>query len=329
MNYKTSKVFKSLCLILATSIFFLDIAWAIDVRQKLVEDQIAIAALSEGRLSGNPNLPESNTRFERIAQSTVDNQNDILELQQNIFSLTTDNGDLIEYVGDTINRITRADGTTLTNLSFDVNTGEVVGADLELFDGSVQIFSGGEQLAYRTPDGTILHYKEGKVERSVAIDNTETLYSYTYAEDGALLTTTLENDKLRTIYDANNRIISRYSFTNKSTAFYVDNVLSQIQDANGNILVFNATEANGLLDINLSHYQSADNTLYAYGSNTIATERIFSSNGSEITEPLFTYYENGRLKTQFIPATGATLEYSDQDFNDTGQGRLVNKGVKS
>ncbi|MFT7636880.1 MAG: subtilisin family serine protease [Candidatus Omnitrophota bacterium] len=72
-------------------------------------------------------------------------------------------------------------------------------------------------------------------------------------------------------------------------------------------------------------FPNGNYTVYTYVGNTdvIETERTYDADGNEILVPQFTYYPNGRVKTEFDPATGILLEYYDEDYAGSDQGRIL------
>ena len=112
------------------------------------------------------NLISAQTR----AQSVINQRQGIQDLQGANFSLTTQNGDILEYVGDTLSRVQRPDGTTLNHIQLGAD-GSITSADLALSDGSIQIFQNGRALAVQTPDGVQVFYNEnGRIDHTVSRD---------------------------------------------------------------------------------------------------------------------------------------------------------------
>ncbi len=131
-----------------------------------------------------------------------------------------------------------------------------------------------------------------------------------------LFVETLVDDSLRlrtetTYYDVSQRVQSYFS----SATGIFDEFADEDFDGTGQGRLSKRTFSNG------------NYTLYTYIGNTneIDTERRYDSDGNEIIAPQFTYYANGRVKTEFDPATGIKLEYYDEDFAGSGKGRVLRR----
>ena len=88
-----------------------------------------------------------------VNQSVIDQKNALQDLESLNFSVTTQNGDVLQYADDKLSQIQRPDGTVLKNITLDAQ-GAIQNADLKLSDGSLQIFQNGQVIGYETPDGT-------------------------------------------------------------------------------------------------------------------------------------------------------------------------------
>src|SRR4051812_1474821 len=105
---------------LVLSILYSQLLWAADVRQMILEAKVMFED-DDMRRAG---LAAASTP---VAQA-VEHQQDLQDLQENNnFSLTTANGDILEYVGQTLKQIKRTDGSILKNVQLDAE-GNIVAA---------------------------------------------------------------------------------------------------------------------------------------------------------------------------------------------------------
>gem|GEM_PF-1704550 len=175
-------------------------------------------------------------------QSAVDRQN-LLEAMSgpvttnttsnstNTFSLTTQNGDILKYVGDTLSQVKRPDGTLLNITDF--SNGIIQGANLEFTDGSLQLFQNGKIKNYTTPDGTLVEYdpSTGEITQTTK-DNVIT----TYTKVGEDLV--LENPSFKTTYDSNHKLKQVEDKTKHTTTLYTNGLLETIIKQNGTQILF-------------------------------------------------------------------------------------------
>src|SRR3989338_8183195 len=169
---------KSVALALVISFSYTQLLWAIDVRQMLLDAKASFDLEDQTRASGTSSTDLEAAQTQQ--QTVIDQQNALQDLQNMNFSLTTQNGDILKYVGDTLNEITRPDGTTLNNIQLDAN-GNIIDADLKLSDGSIQVYQNGKVIGYLRPDGTSVDYNitTGRVDKTETKDHAVSTYLYT------------------------------------------------------------------------------------------------------------------------------------------------------
>src|SRR3989338_2191668 len=109
---------KPVSLVLVFTFSYTQLLWAADVRQMLL-DAKASFDLEDTRRSGMDG--ETLTSAQAPQEAVVDQQNALQDLQNMNFSLTTQNGDILNYIGNTLDQVTRPDGTTLNNIQLDAN----------------------------------------------------------------------------------------------------------------------------------------------------------------------------------------------------------------
>src|SRR3989338_2314378 len=112
---KKSSFLKLISWVLVFSFSTTQLLCAADVRQMLLDAKMAFleedlrrSMTSEELLS--PQSPQ---------ESLIDQQNTLQDLEGLNFSLTTQNGDILKYVGDKLSQVKRPDGTLLNNIQLD------------------------------------------------------------------------------------------------------------------------------------------------------------------------------------------------------------------
>ena len=92
------------------------VLWAADPRVLLEEAKNSFNELEGSSLPPAGVSSQTLVANEETVQSAVDQQNALQDLQNLGFSLTTPNGDILQYVNGALSKVTRADGTVLRNL---------------------------------------------------------------------------------------------------------------------------------------------------------------------------------------------------------------------
>jgi len=239
---------KPIAAVLIFTFSYSQLLYAADVRQMLLDAKAYFQEEDTRRLDGGMSPSELETAQSQ-AQSEIQTQEALQDLQETNFSLTTQNGDILQYVGNTLKRIQRPDGTVLSNIELDAD-GNVQGADLKLEDGSIQVFRNGEVLAYETPDGTQVFYEQGKIQKTISKEGLET--TYTYLADQ----TVLENTQVKAIYDSNAKLVSILQKETGALTEFQEGILSRITKADGTQTLFQQV-AYGQ-DIKLVFHQAID-----------------------------------------------------------------------
>ena len=230
------------------------VLWAADVRQMIEEAKLAFQLFDDSRRPSSS--AEALAAAQTLQQSKVDSQNALADLMDSQFSLTTQNGDVLSYVGDRLTHVTRADGTELTHITLDA-AGNITGADLRLSDGSIQVYQNGQVIGYETPDGTKVFYEAGRITRTLSRAGLETVYIYEADSAGAVSSIILENTAARTVYSADGVIQSSLSKTDFQTTFFHEGRVSSILLSSGFTLVFNETTVGEAIEVSFSHVEDA------------------------------------------------------------------------
>ncbi|MCG3177196.1 MAG: hypothetical protein MOGMAGMI_02164 [Candidatus Omnitrophica bacterium] len=179
LEYRIKKLLiKPVSLVLIFTFSYSQLVWALDVRQMLLE---AKASFEEDELRRSAVSPRRLEETQAAQQAEIDQQQALQELMS--FKLTTRNGDILNYVGQTLKEVERPDGTRLKNITLD-GQGRITGADLSLADGSVQILQGGEVVGYRLPNGTSVEYTAGTGKISKVLSPEGVISTYAYSDDG-------------------------------------------------------------------------------------------------------------------------------------------------
>ncbi|UCD55693.1 MAG: hypothetical protein JSV93_02590, partial [Candidatus Omnitrophota bacterium] len=158
-----------------------------------------------------------------------------------VFSFVTEDGDIIHYADNEIDYIEKKDGTIFWNVVLDENN-NLLDADIEYTDGTMQIVRQGKVTKMTLPDGTIYNYNsEELVESIVYPDETSVAYSYLKDEEGNILETILTDSEKITYYDSEERL-KKVEFNSGKIIEYNNGVLSKVTDEDGKIYIYEETE---------------------------------------------------------------------------------------
>ncbi len=239
MKKRFSVRFKAIALTVALSVFWMDVVWALDPRQKLLDDAKKFLELQAGAPS-----PSSEQQQTLISQNeaVIDSQTALQDLEaQNSqtasqaapapeMTLKTSAGDLLTLQDGAITGITRADGTILTGLQFDAD-GKIVDANLRLNDGTIQVIQGGAAIAASLPDGTQIFYNSaGRAEKAILPSGKEIVYTYLLDASGAVTQTTAASSDSVSKYDAQNRLIET-AYASGKKVVYTAGRLDRIEES--------------------------------------------------------------------------------------------------
>ena len=237
---------------------YTQILYAADVRQMLLdakrsfeeEDHRRGAADLEGAQDSHESLVDEQNTLHALSES-----NTVSDPTSNTgFSLTTQNGDILKYVGDRLSQVQRPDGTFLNNITLDEN-GSILDADLRLSDGSIQVFQDGQVLGTTNPDGTQVEYdlETGRVKKTTSREGVVTDYSYTLDVEGNVIETILETDKVKSTYDAQGKVKSTFSKADESTTYFDNGLFQKVIQKDGSVLNFTNTPLEDDLKITFDH----------------------------------------------------------------------------
>ena len=214
--------------------------YAADVRQMILDAKAFFDQEAANRPGGSSSLsPQDLTAAQTQAAAVVTQQQTLQDLSNTNFSLTTQNGDVLKYVGSKLNEVTRPDGSELHNITTDLN-GNITNADLKLSDGSVQIYQNGQVLGYQTPDGTQVIYSNGTIQKTIDKNGIETLYSYGKDAQGNN-ETVLDNPSYTTKYDQNGKIKESTRKSDNQKSVYSNGKIQKITKSDGSQELFTWT----------------------------------------------------------------------------------------
>lgn len=298
MKSRYSSRLRVIAATLVASFSIMDFAWAIDLRTKLQEDQLAWELLSQGRkydsTQSNSAL-DNTTQFESMAAGEIASQNDLANLESlNQFTLTTQNDDLIQYIGNTVQKITRPDGTVLTNI--ELNSDQTIKrADLRLGDGSFQVYENGQVVQYSRPDGTVLRYQNGVLISETSADGSfETLYSI----DDSSGNTIADNPETTIVFDADGKLISIYKKSDETLVEFEAGFLSKVTTPTTSV-EYSRAQIDGKTVVKV---QSS-------GGQT-SSDQVLDESGNE-------YYFDGNDIVAIKTSDGVTLK--DLEWGDEGE----------
>lgn len=242
------------------------IGYAADVRQMLLDAKLSFQEEDTRRgdgLSGDTLQTSSSPE-----QMEIERQEALQELQAMNFSLTTKNGDILKYVGDTLSEVKRPDGALLKNIQLDAE-GNIAAADLKLADGSIQIYQNGRVIGYETPDGSQVIYENGDIQKVISKDGVETLYTYLRDAQGAVIQTTLESPTHRTIYDASGKLKEVLRKSDGRLSFYASGMLEKIRYADTSEFSFLTESVEANFRVTLSSVKDAQGRLFHYSGTDV------------------------------------------------------------
>ncbi len=251
---------KSISVILVFTFSFSNILYAADVRQMLLDAKAAFE-FEDQRRGGSGQTADQLAKSLAYSESVVGQLNDIADLEKMNFSLTTQNGDVLRYVGDKLGSVVRPDGTLLQNITLGQD-GSIQSADLRLSDGSIQVFENGQIIGYRTPEGTQVFYENGLIQKTISREGIETLYSYGRDESGNIIETVLENSTSTTIYGANGNLKEVIQKADGRHIQYTDGILCSITNPDNSKILFQSEILNGQTKVIFKSYTDAFGVVY-------------------------------------------------------------------
>ncbi|NQU94837.1 MAG: hypothetical protein HQ549_01220, partial [Candidatus Omnitrophica bacterium] len=200
--------------------------------------------------------------------------------EDTVFSITTQDGDIIYYRDNAIERVEKADGTIIRDIVLD-DAGQLLDAIIEYTDGTIQILEAGKVTRIITPDETIFNYctegvYEGLIASVVYSDGTVVTYSYTLdAEDNVLETVLTDAEK--TCYYDSEGLLKKVEFNTGKTIEYTGGVLSSATDENGIRYIYEEVEeiqeGNTVYVVKLKEIMdNQGNTFYLEGNKVICSD---------------------------------------------------------
>ena len=308
---------KSVSLLIIAGFSYSQFAWAEDPRQMLLDAKKAFDEMVGSPRPSTGTSASQLTASQTTAQNVVTQQNALQDLQNLNFNLTTQNGDILTYVGNTLNQAKRPDGTTLINILTDAS-GNISSADLRLSDGSVQVYQNGQVIGTQTPDGSQVIYSGGQIQKVISKDGTQTLYSYVKDTGGHVIQTILDSPATQAKYDANGKLTQVLQKTTGNTTYYTNGVLNKITLTGGGELRFSGSASGSDLVVALSQYvDSLGNKLQfqngAVSGVTLADNTLLTnlSWNADNTIKTFKYTDSLNNQVSYDSSAGYQIKMSD------------------
>jgi len=267
-----------------------------------------------------------------------------------IFSVTTQEGDIIYYENSSIKRIEKVDGIVFSDLLIDEDTGDLIDAKIEYPDGTIQLVEAGKVRNITKPDGTIYNYEtkedltgyigEGSDEELVAsvvypnlddpsIEGTEVIYSYLLDVDGKVLETTLTDPEKTTRYNSSGRL-ERVEFNNinpenKKIIEYNDGMLEKVTDEDRKVYIYTKTQvetATGMeYVVRLGEIIDAEGNRFLLEDNNIV--EIEPAAGMIDIFPLHSYYGAQFLESEsYMDNPQATINFNFKNNLNPSRGMV-------
>ena len=306
---------KPISLILVFTFSYTQILWAADVRQMLLN---AKASFEDDTRRGGTMSATDLGSAQTSQQAAVAQQAALQDLQNMNFSLTTKNGDILKYVGDTLSRVTRPDGTQLKIIQVDAS-GNIVSADLKLSDGSIQIFQNGQVIGYGTPDGSTVVYSGGQIQKVTSKAGVDTLYTYNNKDaNGNLIETVLDNPSYTTKYDANNKLKEVYEKATGSRTTYSNGIIQKTVKLDGSQILYNSLiQSNGDMLVtprgssSASTYTDAQGNIFTFTSGNVSNIKL--TDGSTLDS--ITWDANAKIDSANLTQTdGSKYIYQNKQL---------------
>ncbi|MFH1593779.1 MAG: LamG-like jellyroll fold domain-containing protein, partial [Candidatus Omnitrophota bacterium] len=219
-----------------------------------------------------------------------------------ILSVTTEAGDIIYYLNNKIHKIEMADGTIFRNIRLDEES-NLLDAEMEYPDGTIQVVSNGKVIRITKPDGTILNYNADELISSIVYPDAATVM-YTYIRDagGNILEIILTDAEKVSHYTSNGKL-KKVVFNTGKIIEYDDGILSRVTEEDGTVYIYERSEVtvDGQAEyvVTLKEILSCGMRYIIENNNIVAIEL---PDGALIEE--FRFNDDGKLRE-------ARIEYAD------------------
>ena len=259
---KQKPFLKAIASILALTFSWSQILWAADVRQMILDAKEMFAEEDARKAQGSSaGVLTSNESKQQAVVEQKQALQDLEERQNPQFSLTTQNGDILDYVGEKLSQVKRPDGTVLKNITTDA-AGMIQNADLKLSDGSIQVFQDGKVIGYQTPEGSQVIYRDGQIQKVIAKDGAVTLYSYRLDQNNNIITTTLDSADTTTLYDSQGKLKEIIQKNSGEHLFYTGGILQSITNPDNSQILFKSKTLNDQIEVTFKSTLDGGGSLY-------------------------------------------------------------------
>lgn len=227
--------------------------------------------LYEQARRGGPEAAVSEENLESYSVSTQEeNASEIQDLQSNgqgILTITTQNGDIIKYVGNNIYSIITKDGISLTDIVIDQD-GNLINADFNFADYSLCQIVDGKTGKIITPDGTQYFYTpDSLVEYAILPDGKRIDYAYIKDSDSNIIATEIEDGESKIVYDANNRIETLIDKTKNKKVEYNDGIIDYVEFSDSSRLYYKKTNGSDSISVQADYILDSSGNKYVLDDN--------------------------------------------------------------
>jgi len=249
------------------------------------------------------------------------------------FSLTTQNGDLLQYVGGALSGAKLLDGTSVNRIQLDA-AGVLKDAVARLSDGSIQVFQNGQVLVNQKPDGSQVFYSNGEVQKIVTKEGITESFTYTKDSQGTIVEIQIESDEFLVAYDNQGRMKSLLNKINQVRKEYINGMLAKIIFPDANPVVYSQTlQSDGWLVTapsdslsRVEYVQLKFSTAVPEGGDaqSFALKEAQDKTGNHF------FFEKGILTKVLDPQGNVTsLSFQESPFSNLTTAEVLQNGVTS
>ena len=250
-----------------------------------------------------------------------------------ILSITTQDGDVIHYQDGSIYSIDKADGTVIRNIALD-SDGNLLDADIEYTDGTLQTILNGKVKRITKPDGTIFEYGDDeRIETVTFADGSIATHSYETDELGNAITVVTDSEKI-SYYDSEDRL-KKVVFNNGKIIEYEEGMLAKVIDDDktyiyGKVEVVNGDETQYEVSLELIeaegvryHIENNNVSIIELSAGTCISDFVLDENG-HILDAVMDYSDG----TQVVVKGQRIVEITDTNSVNTSYEYILNESYE-
>ncbi|MFH1846179.1 MAG: hypothetical protein ABH869_01335, partial [Candidatus Omnitrophota bacterium] len=300
-----NKIFKTIAVTISAIFLWNQIIWAAEPSDystaSMIENQdktempgISPESLWE-RISVNNKWLSHKQDVETFVQKQKLSKTETTMPESVIFTQTTTNGDVINYLNGAIVSMDLSEGTQVRDIVFD-DENNIIDAKIVTSDGTEIEIKDSKIIFVKESNGTILGFDDYQnISFVQAVDGSLTQYEYTRDNLDNILSVTITDSEKKTSYNAEEDL-TKVEMNSGKVFEYKERILEKITDEDGTIHLFEAEQ----------------NT--AVGTYSIKKEKILYTND---TAKLYTYKRdvNGKLIRieEYIPPHTEALDVVPAD----------------